>query len=291
MRGLPIVAVLLVGALLLSGCSSKGDGTTTSSPTTSGTRTGGTGTRTTTNTTTAPAPNIPPIVVLKVSNATGAATNVTFVGGSLTFDASGSRDPDGDGLSAIAISAQDSNQTYKAGVLYSAGAFRTVTYKFDRPGIVNVTVSGIDVRGNLTTLAAKVYVNERINVTSQMIAVPSADGVPSAPTDCTGPGSTQGIPSGSVLDSSSFDRQPFNVAKGVQSIVATWVSGDGAFAICGPDGKAASGVGDSATPAQTTGALASPKGTESYTIGFTANTPQAKVMVQVVVHYEPKAAK
>ncbi|HUR26241.1 MAG TPA: hypothetical protein VM327_09545 [Candidatus Thermoplasmatota archaeon] len=291
MRGLTLVALLMVGALVLSGCSSKSDSTTSASGSKTGTGTKGTNGTVVTNTTTQ-APNVPPLVVVHSTNATGVPTNVTFVNGALTFSAAGSSDPDGDGLSAVAIVAQDSNRTYPPGVLFAAGKFTSVTYKFDRPGVVNVTVSGIDVRGDLTTVKVQVFVDEKITVTSQSINVLSTGGIPSAATDCVGPGSSSPAGSGgSVLDATSFDHQPFNVAKGAQYIVATHVSGDGKFAICGPDGKAASKEGDKSTPAEADGPLATPKGLESYQMGFVANGPGEKVVVTVIVHYEPKAAK
>ncbi|HEX2066005.1 MAG TPA: hypothetical protein VHI93_04250 [Candidatus Thermoplasmatota archaeon] len=290
MRALPLFAVLLVGALTLSGCSSKDDGPSSTSGTSStGTHGTLTGTHTHTNTS-APAPNLPPVVVLRVTNANGTATNVTLAGGNLTFDASASSDPD-DGLSQMAIVAQDANQTYAPRVLYANGRFTSATYTFDRPGVVNVTVSAIDVRGNLTTLKRQVYVNEQVTLTSQSIAIPSAGGVPSAPTDCAGPGSSHVGGEGSALDAASFDHQPFTVTKGVQSITATWVAGDGQFAIClrKADGTATavSGVGNKDTPAQTTGAVQAPQGLDTYEIGFTANAPRETVTVAVVVHYEP----
>jgi uncharacterized protein YceK len=282
MRGLPILALVVVGALVLSGCSSKGDGTSSSSGTKTGTKAGTNGTRTLTNTTTQ-APNIPPIVELHVTNATGTPTNVTLTGGSLVFSAAGSKDPDSDGLSAIAIVAQDSNRTYPPGVLFAAGKFTPVTYKFDRAGPVNITVSGIDVRGDLTTLKTQVYVDEMFTVTSKTLDVP---GTAISAKDCKGP---TGNP---ITDALVYDTEPFNVQKGVQYIVATYVSGDGSFAICGPDGKAVSGEGTKTTPAETSGPLVAPTGLENYNIGFIVSETGAHTAVSVttVVHYEPKPA-
>jgi len=295
MRGLAIVALLLVGALTLSGCSSKGDSSSSTSGSKSGTRNGTNGTHVQTNTTTL-APNVPPTIQLHVTNATGVVANYTFVKVSLTFSAEGSSDPDGDGLSAIAIVAQDSNKTYAPGVLFGGGRFSSVTYTFDRPGAVNVTVSGIDGRGDLTTITSKVYVDEKIPLTSQNIAVASVNDKPSAATDCEGPGSHNQVPEvGGVLDAESFTSNPFNVVKGVQFIDATLTSGGGAFAICFSDAtaktvKAVSPEASSGT-VTTNVALKDPVGLDSYSVGFTTSTPNKGLTATVVVHYEPKPAK
>ncbi|MFO1534327.1 MAG: hypothetical protein ABR586_01545 [Thermoplasmatota archaeon] len=282
MRGLALVALLLVGALALSGCSSKSDSSSSTSSSKSGTRTGTGGTGVQTNTTTQ-APNVPPIVKLASTDTNGTATNVTMVGGSLTFSAVGSSDPDGDGLSAVAIVAQDANRTFPPGVLFAAGKYTSVTYKFDRPGVVNVTVSGIDVRGDLTTLKSQVYVDETFSVLSKTLEAPAPT---SSATDCKGPTGN------AITDAFVYDLKPFSVQKGVQSIVATHASGKGTFAICGPDGTAVSGEGSDDTPAETTAALAAPTGLQTYNVGFMvdASAPHSAVGVTVVVHYEPKPA-
>jgi hypothetical protein len=298
MRASFLLALVLVGTLALSGCSSKND---TSSSTTSGTGTGsgttggthtGTGTGGPGTNTTLP-PNIPPMIMLTVTNATGVATNVTLVDddaktlGSLTFDATGSMDPDGDGLSAIAISAQDSNRTYPPGVLYAAGKFSKITYKFDRPGIVNITVSGIDVRGNLTTIKTQAFVDERQAVTSRQFAIPFGSTTAVKADSCQGPSGQ------AAADNVAYDLENFNVHKGAKYAVVTLKAGSGQFAVCDPDGHAISNVGGSGTPAETTAAMPPPTGTKSYQVGMvgTDTTPDAKFTVTVVVHYEPKGAK
>ena len=140
-----------MGALLLAGCSSSSR-SSFSSGLSSLTKTLNT-TKTQTKAVNA-TPNLPPVIVLKVTNVTGAVSNVTFINeaprtkGNLTFSAVGSMDPDADGLSAIAITVQDSNRTSAPGILYSAGVFRSVTYSFHRAGPVNVPVSGLDPRGH-----------------------------------------------------------------------------------------------------------------------------------------------
>jgi hypothetical protein len=292
MRGLTLAAVLLVGALTLSGCSSKSN---TSSTTGTGTPNGGsTHTGTVTNTTTLP-PNIPPIVVVHVSNATGAPTNVTFVRGSLSFSAVGSSDPDGDGLSAIAIVAQDSNRTYPPGVLFAGGKFTSVTYTFDRPGIVNVTVSGIDVRGDLTTLRAQVYVDEKQHITSKSIKVPTGSTTNNA-SDCQGPAAKQGLPSAAILDANVYDSEPIDLVKGAQLLTGHLVSGTGHYAFCGPpaaDGSPNPVSGDdSGGNLQSNKPLPPAKGTATYSVGFVSTDPQGSALVvDVIVHYEPTPAK
>ncbi|MEA3202351.1 MAG: hypothetical protein QOI63_17 [Thermoplasmata archaeon] len=288
MRGLTLVALLVVGALALSGCSSKSDSSSSTSK--SGTHTG-TGVPTT-NTTTQ-APNVPPVVVVHSTNSTGVASNVTFVRGSLTFSAAGSSDPDGDGLSAVAIVAQDSNRTYPPGVLFAGGKFTPVTYTFDRPGIVNVTVSGIDVRGDLTTVKTQVFVDEVQTVKSNTLNIPAGAATSSA-SDCTGAFTSGGVPSegSNVLDPTTHDGQPINVVKG-----ATYLTGDlqsqstgsGNFAFCGPDGKAVS-PDDKDGHAASDKPLPPTKGTETYSVSFVASEPQTTMYVKVVIHYEPKAA-
>lgn len=288
MRGLAFVALLLVGALVLSGCSSKDSDSTSSS--TSGSPTGtktGTGTGVKTNTTTQ-APNVPPVIKLSVSNTNNTATNVTLVGGSLVFSAAGSTDPDGDGLSAVAIVAQDANRTFPPGVLYAAGKFTPVTYTFDRAGVVNVTVSGIDVRGDLTTVKAQVYVNQVVTVKSNTLNVPA--GVETSASDCKGPTGQ------AVADAFLYDFAPFTVQKG-----ATFLEGDKTaesageprFAFCF---KKADGTASAVSADDTDGhavsnvPLVAPTGLDTYGVGFVAEAPQTTGYVKVIIHYEPMPA-
>jgi hypothetical protein len=289
MRGLSILALLAVGALVLSGCSSKDSGSSSTSGTGTKSSTGKNGTKAITNTTSLP-PNIPPMVKLTVTNETGVAANVTLVGGSLVFSAVGSMDPDSDGLSAVAITAQDSNRTYPPGVLYAAGKFTSVTYKFDRPGVVNVTVSGIDVRGDLTTITSQVYVDQTVTLKSNTLNVPAGAATAKA-------SSCKGATGQAITDAFVFDTQPFNVAKG-----ATYLTGDKQaqsagtvqFAFCL---KKADGTATAVSADDTSGhvesnvdPLPAVTGLDSYVVAFVAKAPQTTGYVKVVVHYEPKAA-
>lgn len=283
MRGLSILALLAVGALVLSGCSSKG-GSSSSTSISLTLSTGKNSTKTLTNSSSIP--NLPPIVKLTVTNTTGVATNVTTLKGSLVFSAVGSHDADTDGLSAVAITATDSNRTYPPGVLFAGGKFSSVTYTFDHAGAVNVTVSGIDVRGDLTTIHAQIFVNEVVKVDSKTSQVPygSAYDV----TKCGGPSGE------TVVDNGIYELKPFNVAKGAKWASVHLVSGTGNFVVCSPppENKAISGKGTEKVDAvTTTPSLPMPaKSTDSYNVGMLTTTANAAFSVIVTVHYEPKPA-
>ncbi|HUR61561.1 MAG TPA: hypothetical protein VM286_04275 [Candidatus Thermoplasmatota archaeon] len=300
MRGLSILALLAVGALVLSGCSSKGG--TSTSVSISGTLSAG---KNTTKgglgglTNTSSVPNLPPIVKLTVTNTTGGPTNVTLVKGSLMFSAVGSHDADTDGLSAVAITAQDSNRTYPPQVLFAAGKFSTVTYTFDRPGPVNVTVSGIDVRGDLTTIKTQVFVNEVIKIDSGSFPAPFGSAPVYKTTDCKGAVEKGGAGTNPV-DNGVIKNGPISLVKGAQWISAHMVSGKGKFAICSPppESKAISDEGTESKDVVTTvpGPLPMPaKSTDNYRLFMlgtdaASTTPNPSFSVLVTVHYEPKPA-
>src|SRR5688572_29100225 len=161
MRSVP-VAILLSTAFLLAGCSGGDGGDELHYVCSNGTEIhaddhpevnatkaedlakfcpgGSTSTGSRSNTTSA-APNVPPTLVLKITNPDGEETPVTLVDGNLTFDATGSTDSDGS-VAGIAVTVTDSNVTRTA-TLYDAAKkqFTTATFMFDRPGPVNVTVA------------------------------------------------------------------------------------------------------------------------------------------------------
>jgi hypothetical protein len=282
MRGAFLLTMVLVGSVILAGCSDgDGDGTT-STTTKSGTTSKVTMTRTVTETnTTSLPPNLPPVLVLNVKDAGGNSTNATTVGGTLTFDATGSRDQDADGLYSIAIVVQDTNRTYPPGALFGGGQFLSATYTFDRAGPVNVTVSALDVRGDRTELRTHVFINE-VTTGGQGFdfSVPLAAAEDAA--DCAGP-SGQG-----ALDNALYNKINFNVQAGVQYVVATIVGGDGEIAICAPDGTAISPSGSDSVTSNKGTVFAVPAGAASYYVGVYGGAANAAVTVQVVVHYDPQ---
>lgn len=246
---------------------------------------GGSGSKTNT---TASAPNVLPVLKLKVTDGTGNATNVTVKGGNLTFDATGSFDPDGT-LSAIAISVKDSNQT-RTLPLYEAASKKFVPafFKFDRPGIVNVSIAMVDDRAGFNTTSTKAYVNEVIGIDCCNLAVPASDAPSQFADPCKGASGTVPNGSGPLVDSNYFKGSQFAVTAGATYIVATPAT-DTLVTICDPTGAA---VSDAKSNAAVTSnqPIVTPSGTDSYTIGFYVETPNARAKAEVVVHYEPQPA-
>jgi hypothetical protein len=239
-----------------------------------------------TNSTSLP-PNKLPILTLKISDGTN-ATNVTLLNGNLTFDATGSTDPDGQ-VTGIAVTIQDSNTTRTAALYDPAKkTFKTATFKFDRPGVVNVTVAMVDDRAGFTVNQTKVYVNHQQNGLSPgTIQIPSST-VNDNPCNPT--------PADPLLNADLYKRQSITVVQTATYITATVVSGDVTIGLCSPNtdderyGHLISSVATDAIISNDGEALPPPPGITSYGIGIVANDASQTAVIDVVVHYDPRPA-
>ena len=305
MRSAAIVALLVSASALLAGCSDDGghgdhaytcpDGTQldleqfpdhdneTFNPLSKCPRTSGT---TTTNST----PNQLPTLTLKVTDDGGNETPVTLLDGNLTFDAAGSSDPDGS-VTGIAVSVTDSNTTRTATLFDAATkSFKTATFKFDRPGVVNVTVAMVDDRAGFTVNQTKVYVNHPQDLGTKSIPLPAGDGVADA---CTG--DAPGIGNQEIVEALYTKPYGFTVVPGATLVEAfaeaSGEVGSARLTICAPDGTAISDTGTDTVASNAP--LPPPVGTDSYNVVAyldTPSQPNAEVSVSVIVHYEPQDA-
>jgi hypothetical protein len=301
MRSVP-VAILLCAATLLAGCSGGGEddelhyvcpggmeihqddhpsANTTKDLAKFCPKSSTTGSK---SNSTSQAPNVLPTLVLKVSDDGGNATVVTLLDGNLTFDATGSSDPDGS-IAGIAVTVTDSNQTRTAS-LYDAGKkqFKSATFMFDRPGPVNVTVAMVDDRAGFTVNQTHVYVNEILMPAGSTMHGAGADQAPIA-SECD-----SGL---DPLVSPNFYKEiPFNVVEGVTWIDAT-VTADAVITICTPrpdPDTAGTPVSPQAAGAvQSTPGAVLPKavGTQNYYLGTYSQGPNSAVAGTITVHYEP----
>ncbi len=181
-------------------------------------------------------PNVPPVVALKVFDDAGNETRATMLGGNLTFDASGSMDEDGT-IDQAAITVTDSNQTRTA-TLFSNGKFKQATFNFDRPGVVDVTLSVIDDGGEIVNLVTNVFIHHPQPDKSHSFKVPAPPTV--SADSCGGTGLPQGS---SVLDPNYYMQFKFDVLEGASKVEARVASGSASIAICDPDGNAITGAG------------------------------------------------
>ena len=242
--------------------------------------------------TTSQAPNVLPTLQLTVTDDGGNATLVGTLNGNLTFSAAGSADSDGS-ITGIAVSVTDSNTTRTAS-LYdaTAKAFKSATFKFDRPGVVNVTVALVDDRAGFAVNQSKVYINHPQTLQGANIQAPGGSELGAVCDEGDG---------GPIVGANYF--KPFNFAlfPGATLVEATATAtgatfpagGTPSLTICAPDGADGyTAVSDTAEDAVTSNApLPPPKGTESYRVGVTiGDLPNQNVSVSVVVHYEPQAA-
>jgi hypothetical protein len=283
---LALVAVMLAGCFGDSGDTDE-PGTTTTKTTTPG---GGNTTTPGGNTTGGNVkPNLPPVLALRVLDDAGTPTTMTNVGGNLTFDATGSTDPDGS-ISDLAVIIYDGNRT-RFGILVSAGQFSTSTFNFDRPGVVNVTVNAIDNRGGQASMQSNVYVNHpqsppsfRLNAALEATADATA---------CKSP--TQGNDQVNPIENVGWKSFDFSIAPGATYVVAKVVAGEAEIAICSPKPNAtalsnqADETGFVVTNADAV--LTPANGTDSYFVSALSGAPAQDVAVQVVVHYEPRPAE
>ena len=238
--------------------------------------------------TTSLAPNVLPVLKLNITDFGGNVTNVTVKGGNLTFDATGSFDPDGT-LSAIAISVKDSNQT-RTLPLYNAGSktFTPVTFSFDRPGPVNVSIAMVDDRAGFNTTLTKVYVNDPQTLAPGTVYLPSEGAAPGLDHPCLGASDQVPNGSGPLVDSNYFKAAQFTVAEGA-SFIEVIPNEDSLVTICDPAGVAISDEKQD-VPVFSNAPIVPPTGTESYKIGFYGSTANAELGAIVIVHYEPQAA-
>lgn len=185
-------------------------------------------------------PNVPPTVALVVFDDGGNETRAVMLGGNLTFDASGSMDSDG-AIDQAAVTVTDSNQTRTA-TLFSNGKFTPATFNFDRPGVVNVTLSVIDDAGEIVNLLTQVFVSHPQFGKSHQFKTPAP---PTLEADsCDGTGAD---PYSSLGDSTYYKQFKFDVLEGATYVVAKVAGGSAAIAICDPEGNAISDVGTEVT--------------------------------------------
>ncbi len=293
MRGTVVLSMMLITALALAGCSG---GSSDSSGSGSGTTSkGGNGTKLPTTSKTNSTPNLPPIIKIKVTNAAGAVTNFTTISetpkttSTLNFSAEGSMDQDKDGLSAIAITVTDLNRTFPAGVLFAAGKFTTVGYTFDHAGPVNVTVSGIDNRGDVTTIKTKVYVDLVSTATTQGL---HATAPPTASTeDCKD--FTNNDNTG-LVDAQYETKVTFTTESGTQWVEAKTTSGKANLGLCAPDATTIAAGKNAATVTSKKGTVFQDTvGDHQYFVWVVSQdsgipTDFNKVGMTITVHYEPQ---
>ncbi|MEK6976180.1 MAG: hypothetical protein AABY18_07545 [Candidatus Thermoplasmatota archaeon] len=239
-------------------------------------------------TTTSQAPNKLPVLKIKVTDFAGNATNVTMLDGNLTFDATGSSDPDG-AISAIAISVQDSNTTRTLPLYNSAKkTFTKAVFSFDRAGPVNVSVAMVDDRAGFNGSVFKVYVNHAQALGGGTLRGPVAD------TDLTDP--CQGASGVLGAQGPLVHQQYFMAASIVVVPGATFIEAipgtDTLVTICSPEHVAISDEKSKvAITSDNTEPLPMPdSGIKNYHLGFYSNGANVDTKAQVIVHYEPRVA-
>lgn len=244
-----------------------------------------------TNTTTL-APNVLPTLKLKITDAGGNATNVTMLKGNLTFDATGSSDPDGQ-ISAIAITVKDLNQT-RTRQLYNADTkkFTPQKFVFDRAGPVNVSVRMVDDRAGFVINETMVYVDQTVELASTAALNGPSDGVQDTDLGdpCSGATPQFGA-SHTIVDSQYFWSASFTVAAAAEYVEVV-PAASSVVTICDPDLKPVSATYSTENPTLSTNTapLPPPVGATSYSIGFYVSAPNKNPGATVTVHYEPRPA-
>lgn len=297
MRVAAFVAILLVLATVLSGCnSSGGDGASSSPATTSPTKATGTPKPTSTSNETEK-PNIPPVLVLTVTNETGAHTNVTTVGHLLTFDASKSTDADGKvtGAAVQVILANQTATNAPSQKLFDpdTGLYTPATFNMSFSGRATVIVFLLDDNAGFASSTTYAYVDQSITPSAYKFNLPAPSGAD--PTKCQGTLESQAPAdakaTASIADSKYFHRYTFSVPSNVTYVEAKLSKGTGNFAICGPDLTALSAA--STTTAITNPGVALPANPAYNVAVFSGQAPPATdddVEVTVVIHFGPRPA-
>jgi hypothetical protein len=232
------------------------------------------------------APNKLPVLVLKITDGKN-ETNIAMLNGNLTFDASGSSDPDGS-VTGIAVTIQDSNTTRTAALFDPAKkTFKPATFKFDRPGVVNVTVAMVDDRAGFTVNQTHVYVDHLQVGAPQTIQFPGSASTAYGGDECN--------IGQEIVGASFYKESSFSVTNGATLIEAALAktsetnAGTIDATICSPDHAKISDTSEH--PVSTGGPFAAPAGIASYYVGMTMEPdggPTA-VTATVLVHYEPGA--
>jgi hypothetical protein len=231
--------------------------------------------------TTSLAPNKLPILKMKITDGTN-VTNVTMLNGNLTFDATGSTDPDGT-VTGIAVTVKDSNQTRTAALFDPVKkTFKPAHFKFDRPGVVNVTVAMVDDRAGFTINQTHVYVDQTTVLDPKTVNgfEPGGDS-----TTCSGPFNA-------LVDTNFANEYDFTLVAGATFVEATATNGKITICAPGPGPSSAPGTPRSpeGSPSTTTdkGADLTPaKGVLSYFVEAYSTSPNQSIGVTVTVHYEP----
>lgn len=237
-------------------------------------------------------PNVLPTLSLTVTDDAGNETVVGTLMGNLTFSAEGSTDADGS-ITGIAVSVTDSNTTRTASLFDPvAKAFKPATFKFDRPGVVNVTVAMVDDRAGFTVNQSKVYINHPQNLAPVNIQL-GGGGV--AVDSACGGNDDVGPVRGDLYEAQYYKEYSFALLEGATFVEATSNAGD--ITICSPhvegayDSTPLSETGSRATVTNPGVALPAPVGTQSYYVSATLPSGGGQdVGVTVVVHYEPQEA-
>lgn len=296
MRSAVLVALLVTSAAMLAGCSKKDDddhsyscpnGTTIDLEkypdhhnATFNAASHCPGYTTSKSNSTSLPPNQLPILKLKVTDGKN-ETKIALLNGNLTFDAAGSSDPDGS-VTGIAVTIQDSNTTRTAALFDPAKkTFKTATFRFDRPGVVNVTVAMVDDRAGFTVNQTHVYVDQVFLPPAQSLQAPNPDPIGATTPACGG--------FNPLIDAQYYKPFDFPVVAGATWVEATATS-EALLTICSPDDAALSP--EKVNPVQTTPAtpLPPPAGIDSYYVSAYLDTgPNAQVSVQptITIHYEP----
>lgn len=298
MRSAVLVAILVTSAALFAGCSGKDEDNhayTCANGTTldlekfpdhhnSTFNAASHCTSSKTNSTSLP-PNKLPVLTLSIKGDGGNATNVTLLDGNLTFDATGSTDPDGQ-VTGIAVTIQDSNTTRTAALFDPAKkTFKPATFKFDRPGIVNVTVAMVDDRAGFTVNQTKVYVNQLVHSTPQTIQLPNPGvGI----SDCGG-GTDTPAANGDLYEAQFYKEYSFTVVPGATYVEASDASEDASLTICSPADVALSETGNPVVTLPDSD-LTPPAGIESYYVGATSSAQSNSVGPAILIHYDPRPA-
>ncbi|HUR24426.1 MAG TPA: hypothetical protein VM327_00235 [Candidatus Thermoplasmatota archaeon] len=229
--------------------------------------------------TTSQAPNVMPTLVLNITDDGGNVTPVTMLDGNLTFSAVGSKDADGT-IAGIAVTVTDSNTTRTA-TLYDAAKkeFKDATFKFDRPGVVNVTVAMVDDRAGFSVNQTHVYVDHLQVLAPSKIQVPFGGGDSDI---------CKGGPH-ALVEASWWKSYSFVVAGNASWIEATATAGEIAICSAAPQGEREQLSDTTGTEVSTPPGtpLPPPVGINSYQIGAFGDEPSQEVGATVLVHYEP----